>query len=595
QSVLYMQTSLDGEASVVLDPNKLSEDGTAALRARTYSRDGKFLAYGVTQSGSDWQEIKIRNVDTGEDHSESLKWCKFTGIAWKKDNSGFFYNRLPEPGSVSEENQNNYVRVYWHTLGTPQSEDRLVYEDKQDKELGFYPYATDDGRYLVLYVYHGTDPRNGIYLREMDSDGEFMKLLQVDEAKFDAIDNIGTTFYFETDLDAPRGRVIAIDIKKPDRKHWREVVGETEDVIDFASMINDEFVIAYMHDAHHKLNIYRKDGRFHREIEMPTIGSVGGLSGERKDKEMFFSFTSFLYPTTSFRYDFKKNKVSVFRQPEINFDATPFETKQVFFHSKDGTRVPMFLTYKKGLKLNGNNPTLLYGYGGFNISLTPRFSITRLVWMENGGVYALANLRGGDEYGEEWHQAGMLEKKQNVFDDFIAAAEWLVANKYTSTERLAIEGGSNGGLLVAACMLQRPDLFGASICRVPVTDMLRYHRFTVGRYWVPEYGNAVENPEHFKFLYAYSPLHNVKKGVAYPPMLITTADTDDRVVPSHAKKFAATVQAADAGENPILIRIETKAGHGAGKPTTKRIEEAADIYAFLFKIFGMSAPVVGSN
>jgi prolyl oligopeptidase len=429
----------------------------------------------------------------------------------------------------------------------------------------------------------------------MNSEGEFTKLLEVDEAKFDAIDNTGTTFYFETDLDAPRGRVIAIDVEKPDRKNWREVVGETEDVIDFASMVNDELVIAYMHDAHHKLNIYSKDGSFRREIEMPTIGSIGGLSGERKDREMFFSFTSFLYPTTAFRYDFKKNKVSIFRQPEINFDASKFETKQVFFRSKDGTRVPMFLTYKKGLKLNGNNPTLLYGYGGFNISLTPRFSITRLIWMENGGVYALANLRGGDEYGEEWHQAGMLEKKQNVFDDFIAAAEWLVANKYTNTERLAIEGGSNGGLLVAACMLQRPDLFGASICRVPVTDMLRYHRFTVGRYWVPEYGNAVDNSEHFKFMYAYSPLHNVKKGVTHPPMLITTADTDDRVVPSHAKKFAATVQAADAGENPILIRIETKAGHGAGKPTTKRIEEAADIYAFLFKVFGMSATVVGSN
>lgn len=595
QNVLYMQKSLDGKATVVLDPNKLSEDGTAALRASTYTSDGKFLAYGVTQSGSDWQEIRIRNVETGEDYPEVIKWCKFTGIAWKKDNSGFFYNRLPEAGSVPKEDQNNFVRVYWHELGTSQSKDELVYEDREDKELGFYPYATDDGKYLAVYVYHGTDPRNGIYLREMNSKGEFTKLLKVDEAKFDGIDNVGTTFYFETDLDAPRGRIIAIDIKNPGREHWKEIVGETEDVIDFATMVNDELVVAYMHDAHHKLNIYDKGGKFRRQIEMPTIGSIGGLSGERKDDEMFFSFTSFLYPTTAFRYDFRKNKISVFRQPEIDFDASKFETKQVFYRSKDGTRVPMFLTHKKGLKLDGTNPTLLYGYGGFNISLTPRFSITRLVWMENGGVYALANLRGGDEYGEEWHQEGMLDRKQNVFDDFIAAGEWLIANKYTSTKRLAIEGGSNGGLLVAACLLQRPDLFGATVCRVPVTDMLRYHMFTVGRYWVPEYGNAVENAEQFKFLYAYSPLHNVEPGVSYPPTLITTADTDDRVVPSHAKKFAATLQAADAGTNPILIRIETKAGHGAGKPTTKRIEEAADIYAFLFKVFGMSATVVGRN
>ncbi len=595
QSVLYMQESLEGKATVVLDPNELSEDGTAALRVQTYSSDGKFLVYGVTQGGSDWQEIKIRNVDTGKDYPEALEWCKFTGIAWKKDNSGFFYNRLPEPGSVPEEDQNNFVRVYWPQLGTPQSEDKLVYEDNKDKELGFFPYVTDDGKYLGLYVYHGTDPRNGIYIREMESDGEFTKLLAVDEAKFDGIDNVGTTFYFETDLDAPRGRIVAIDLKNPDRKHWQEIVGESEDVVDFATMVNDELVIAYMHDAHHKLNIYGRDGKFRREIEMPTMGSLGGLSGDRKDKEMFFSFRSFLYPTTAFRYDFGKNEVSIFRQPEINFDASKFETKQVFFKSKDGTRVPMFITHKKGLKLDGNNPTILYGYGGFNISLTPRFSITRLVWMENGGVHALANLRGGDEYGEDWHQAGMLDRKQNVFDDFIAGAEWLIENKYTSSKRLAIEGGSNGGLLVAACLLQRPDLYGAAVCRVPVTDMLRYHKFTVGRYWVPEYGNAEKNPDQFKFMYAYSPLHNVKEGVAYPPMLITTADTDDRVVPLHAKKFAATVQAADAGSNPILIRIETKAGHGAGKPTSKRIEEAADIYGFLFRVFGMSATVVGQN
>jgi prolyl oligopeptidase len=592
QSVLYVQETLDGETKVVLDPNTLSEDGTVALRAQTYSHDGKFLAYGLTESGSDWQVLKIRNVDSGEDFEDAIKWCKFAGIAWKLDNSGFYYNRLPEPGSVPEEDQANFSRVYWHTLGTAQSEDKLVHEDPKRKELGFYPFSTDDGKYLVIYVYHGTDDRNGLYIREMDSDGEFQTLVEVGEAEYNTIDNIGSTFFINTNLDAPKGRIISIDIEKPQRSNWRPIVKETDDVIDFSTMVNDELVVAYMRDAHHRLSIFDKKGKKRAEIDLPTIGSVRGLSGERKDEEMFFGFTSFLYPYTAFHYDMKKDKLSVFRQPEINFDANKFETKQVFATSKDGTKVPIFITHKKGLKLDGNNPTILYSYGGFNIGLTPSFSVTRTVWMEAGGVYCLANLRGGDEYGEEWHKAGMLENKQNVFDDFIGAAEWLIENKYTNSDRLAIEGASNGGLLVAACELQRPDLYGAVICRVPVTDMLRYHKFTVGRYWIPEYGNAEENPEHFEFMYAYSPLHKVKEGFAYPPTLITSADTDDRVVPSHAKKYAATLQAADAGENPILIRVETKAGHGGGKPTSKRIEEATDIYAFLFKVFNMNAAAV---
>ncbi len=595
QSVLYVQESLDGEAKVVLDPNALSEDGTAALRAQTYSHDGKFLCYGVTQSGSDWQVLKIRNVDTGEDFDEQIKWCKFAGIAWKLDNSGFYYNRMPEPGTVPEEDQANFSRVYWHKLGTPQTEDKLIHEDPENKELGFYPYATDDGKYLIISVYHGTDDRNGLYVREMDSDGEFLALVEVGEAEYNVIDNIGSTFYVKTDLDAPKGRIITMDIEQPQRSHWRPVLGETNDVIDFDVMVNDQLVVAYMQDAHHRMAIFDGKGKKVREIDLPTVGSLRGLSGERKDTEMFFGFTSFLYPYTAFHYDFDKDEVSVFRKPAINFDASKFETKQVFATSKDGTKVPIFITHKKGLKLDGNNPTILYAYGGFNVGLTPYFSVSRVVWMEAGGVYCLANLRGGDEYGEEWHKAGMLENKQNVFDDFIAAAEWLIENKYTSSSKLAIEGGSNGGLLVAACELQRPDLYGAVICRVPVADMLRYHKFTIGRYWTVEYGNAEKDPEHFEFMYAYSPLHNVKEGVAYPPTLITTADTDDRVVPAHAKKYAATLQEKDAGKNPILIRIETKAGHGGGKPTSKRIEEAADIYAFLFKVFGMSATVVGQN
>ncbi len=586
QSVLYMQKSLKGDPALVLDPNKLSEDGTIAVSATAYSKDGKLLGYGLSSKGSDRQEIKIRTIDTDKDYDEVLKWCKFASIAWKHDDSGFYYDRFPEEGTVPEEDLDSYNRVYWHKLGTPQSGDVLVYEDPAHKDWGFGPFVTDDGKYLGLYVSHGTDERNGIYYREVSKEGEFVKLLEVGEARFNPIDNIGTVWYFDTNLDAPKSRVIAIDVAKPDRANWREVIPQGNDPISLVSMVNNQLVVAYLHDAHHVIKIFNTSGEFDRDIELPTIGSVFGLSGERKDTEMFFALTSFLYPTTAFRYDFKKKEVSIFRRPEVDFDASNYETKQVFYNSKDGTRVPMFITCKKGMALDGSNPTILYGYGGFNQSITPYFSVADAFWLESGGVYAVANIRGGEEYGEEWHQGGILDRKQNVFDDFLAAAEWLIANKYTSTPRLAIEGGSNGGLLTAACMLQRPGLFGAVICEVPVTDMLRYHKFTIGRYWASDYGTS-DDPEQFKFLYAYSPAHNVKPGVTYPPALITTADTDDRVVPMHAKKFAAALQAADTGENPILIRIETKAGHGGGKPTTKRIEEASDVYAFLFKIFDM--------
>ncbi len=587
QSVFYVQKSLDAEPSVVIDPNKLSEDGTVALRSRSLTEDGKTLAYGLSTSGSDWQELHVRDVDTGRDYDDLLKWTKFTSIAWKHDNSGFFYNRFPDPSTLPDEDQTKYNQVYWHKLGTPQSEDKHVYGSEEEKELGFYPEITDDGKYLILYAWFGTDDRNGIYFREADSNGDFTKLMEVGEAEYDLIDNIGSIFYFRTTLDAPRGRIIKINVDNPSRKNWKEIIPEGEDVIDFVSMVNDQLVVAYMHHAHNILKISDLKGKFIREIELPTIGSVSGLSGRREDTEMFFSFTSFVYPSTAFRYDFEKDEVSLFRQPEVAFDPALYETKQVFYRSKDNTRVPMFITHKKGLELNGSNPTLLYAYGGFNISLTPYFSISRLVWMEAGGVYAVANIRGGAEYGEEWHEAGMLEKRQNVFDDFIAAGEWLIDNRYTSRSKLAISGASNGGLLTAVCLTQRPDLYGAVVSDVPVTDMLRYHKFTVGRYWVPEFGNAEENPEHFKFLYEYSPLHNVEGGIVCPPTLVTSADTDDRVVPMHAKKFVATLQEKDAGKNPILIRVETKAGHGGGKPTSKRIEEASDVYAFLFKVFGM--------
>ena len=587
QSVIYTQTALDAEAQVVIDPNTLSEDGTIALSGAAFTPDGSLMAYALSSGGSDRQEYRIRDVETGEDYDEVIQWCKFTSLAWKHDNSGFYYNRFPEPGTVAKEDENNYNRVYWHKLGTPQSDDKLIYEDSKNKELGFSPFITDDGKYLVLYVWKGTDPKNRIYYREVNSNKPFIKLLNEADASYSPFHNVGSLFYVKTDLDAPRGRVIGIDLNKPQKAHWQEIIPEQSDVLDYVKVVNNQIITAYMHDAHHQLKIFDLNGSFVREIELPTIGSVVGLSGQYDDTEMFVTFTSFTYPPTIFRYDFTSNEFSTFRRSEVKFNPEDYETKQVFYESKDGTRVPMFITHKKGVKPDGKNPTLLYGYGGFNVSLTPSFSASRILWLERGGVYALANLRGGSEYGEEWHLAGMLENKQNVFDDFIAAGEWLIANRYTNPQRLAISGGSNGGLLVAACMLQRPDLFGAVLCQVPVIDMLRYHKFTVGRYWIPEYGNAEENPDHFRFMFAYSPLHNVGENVDYPPILITSADTDDRVVPMHAKKFAATLQEKYQGNNPILLRVETKAGHGAGKPTTKIIEEVSDIYAFLFKTFKM--------
>lgn len=590
QSVLYMREGLKGRDILVIDPNKFSEDGTVALMNLSYSRDGRFVAYGISVSGSDWQEIKIRDIATGRDYDEVLKWCKFSSIAWLPDNSGFYYNRFPEPGTVPKEDENNYNKVYFHKLGTPQSEDKLIYERPDAKELNFYPSITEDGKYLILTVRHGTSPKNRIYYRELNSNSDFIRLLDDADASYQFIGNKGTVFYFVTDLNAPKYRIIAIDVKNPDRKNWKEIIPENKKaVIDEALIVNDHFVVVYTEDVKHKLQIYSLDGKFVKGVKLPGIGTISGLSGKQNDTEMFFGFTSFLYPMNVFRYDFKTGKLETFFEVNAKgFNPKDYEVKQVFYESKDGVKVPMYIVHKRGIKLDGNNPTLLYGYGGFNISIMPSFSAQRLLWLEIGGVYAVANLRGGSEYGEEWHKAGMLDKKQNVFNDFISAGEWLIKNGYTNPKKLVINGGSNGGLLVAACMVQRPDLFGAVVCQVPVIDMLRYHKFTVGRYWIPEYGNAEANPEHFKFLYAYSPLHNVKKGVVYPPTIITTADHDDRVVPLHAYKFTAALQSANAGDTPILLRVETKAGHGAGKPTSKIIEEQTDIYAFLFKVLGIS-------
>ena len=587
QYVLYYQTGLDAEAKLVIDPNKLSEDGTIAMSGTAYSRDGRLLSYGLSKSGSDWQEIKIRNIDNGKDYDEVLKWCRFSGMAWTPDHKGFYYNRFPEEGEVPPEDKNNYNRVYYHKLGTPQTEDRLIFERPKHKEELFYPSVTFDKRYLILHVFKGTDVENKVFYRRLNGGQSFVHLLDKEDAAYSYIDNDGPIFYFQTNLNAPKYKIIAIDTRKPSPENWREVIPEQEDVIQFVTVVDNKFVVAYLHDAYNQIKIYKKDGSFIKDIELPTIGTIAGLTGEKDNTEMFFGFTSFVFPTRSYRYDFKTDKLSIFRESEVKFNPDEYETKQVFAESKDGTIIPVFLTYKKGIKLDGSNPTVLYAYGGFNVSMTPFFSVARLIWLENGGILAVAVLRGGGEYGEEWHKAGMLENKQNVFDDFIGAAEWLIENKYTSRKKLSIDGASNGGLLTAACMIQRPDLYGAVVSQVPVIDMLRYHKFTIGYYWAGEYGNAEENPDHFRFLYKYSPLHNIKEGETYPPTLVTTADTDDRVAPAHSKKFIATLQEKDSGKNPILIRVETKAGHGGGKPTTKQIEEWTDIYTFLFKILNV--------
>ncbi|OYD90784.1 S9 family peptidase [Nostoc sp. 'Peltigera membranacea cyanobiont' 210A] len=584
QSVLYTLKTLDDQPQVLLDPNKLSEDGTVALSGLSISEDGKLLAYGLSSSGSDWQEWKVRDVETGEDLQDHLKWIKFSGASWTHDHQGFFYSRYDEPNEKTQlEDVNYYQKLYYHQLGKSQSEDVLIYHRPDQKEWGFSGGVTEDGRYLIISIWLGTDSKNLVFSKDLTNpNAEVVELINQFEADYSFIDNDDSVFYFRTDLNAPRGRVIAIDTKNPAPVNWREIIPQSAETLESVGILNNQFVADYLKDAHSQIKIFDLKGAFIREVELPGLGSAGGFGGKRYDTETFYSFTSFTIPGTIYRYDIVTGKSELFRQPQVDFNPDDYETKQVFYHSKDGTRIPMFITHKKGIKLDGNNPTYLYAYGGFNASMTPSFSVSLLVWMEMGGIYVMPNIRGGGEYGEEWHQAGIKDQKQNVFDDFIGAAEWLIANKYTKTEKLAIAGGSNGGLLVGACITQRPDLFGAALPAVGVMDMLRFHKFTIGWAWTSEYGSA-DNPEEFPALYAYSPLHNIKPDTAYPATLITTADHDDRVVPAHSFKFAAALQEAHTGDAPTLIRIETKAGHGAGKPTAKIIEEAADKWAFLVR------------
>jgi len=586
QAVLHIQDSLITDPQPLLDPNTLSSDGTIALMEQYFSQDGSTLAYTLAASGSDWQEIHLLDTTNGEKLADILKWCKFPTVAWKPDKSGIYYNRFPEPGSVPPEDQNHYVKVYFHTLGTPQANDTLIFENPDDKSLRFYPYATQDDEYLYLFTNRGTDRRNGIYVRPMEGKHNFLQLVEDGEAKFKYAGSIGSTFYFMTDLEAPRGRVIAVDVENPGREDWEEIIPQGADALEEVRLINHHFVLYAKHHAHSMIRIHDLDGTHLQDIPLPSMGTATFLSGGQADPEFFFSFESFLYPKTIFRYDFEDNGLTPFHDSHLDFDVEDYETTQAFYPSKDGTNVPLFLTHRKGLAMNSDNPTILYGYGGFNLSQLPFFTVWNLLWLEMGGVFALANIRGGEEYGEDWHQAGMLENKQNVFDDFIAAAEWLIENKYTRTEKLAVEGRSNGGLLTSACMVQRPNLFGAVLCWVPVTDMLRYHKFTVGHFWTVEWGNAEENPEDFEYLYAYSPLHNVEE-IAYPPIIVPTADSDDRVVPSHAKKFVAELQAKNTGPHPMLLRVDTKAGHKFGKPTYKLIDEHTDVMAFAVNALGV--------
>jgi prolyl oligopeptidase len=586
QDVLYVYESLNDEPRILLDPNTLSNDGTTALNNWSVSHDGKWLAYAISSSGSDWQTWYIRNVDDGKDLPESLEWSKFSGATWLKDNSGFFYAPFPTPSEGETYQEANYnQKLFFHRLGTPQSEDQLIYERTDHPEWGFGTDLSDDGQYLLIYVSQGTDSRNRLFYKDLKNNSSVIEILANLEAMYTFIGNDGSLFYFFTNLDAPHGRIIAIETTDPEKKNWITLIPETDSVLQSAQIINNQFVLIYMKDAHDVIQLFHLDGRPSGEVNLPTLGSVTvayvpSLHGERKDSEMFYAFHSFIHPLTIYAYDFLSGKNRVIFEPPIKFDFSKYETEQVFVSSKDGTNIPMFLIHKKKFLKDGTNPTILYGYGGFNLAQTPSFAVHRLVWMELGGVLAVANLRGGSEYGEEWHRAGMLDTKQNVFDDFIACAEWLIQEKITNTPHLAIEGRSNGGLLVGACMTQRPELFGAALPAVGVMDMLRFHKFTIGWAWVSDYGSA-DDPDQFKTLLAYSPLHNLKPGTKYPATFITTADHDDRVVPGHSFKFAAALQACQTGDAPTLIRIQTRAGHGMGKPTSIWIEEYSDIYAFL--------------
>lgn len=586
QPSLFFTSDLEAPPTLLIDPNTLSDDGTVAINAIYPSPDGKYVAYTVAVHGSDRQTVHIRAVETQTDLPEILDYCRFTSIAWIEDSSGFFYDRYPKPSSVPPEEEQYHNSVYWHQLGETQVDDQLIYAAPDEKELGFRPQLSDDGDYLILNVWYGAIQRNRIYIRKIASQETFVPLIPEANAFYEVIGNNGPIFYVETDLDAPRGKLVQVDLDQPDPTHWIDLIPEAEHVIDTIKMVGDRFVIQVTRDVLSQIQIYTLAGELEQEAPLPGPGSVSQLTGHRAGQSISFSFQSYLTPPTIFEYFPTDGRLVKRFAPQFDFPFDQFTTEQHFYESKDGTRVPLMVVHKANLVKDGSHPTLLNGYGGFSISYMPAFSSVNLQWVEMGGIFVVANLRGGNEYGDEWHQAGMLENKQNVFDDFIAAGEWLIDQGYTSNKKLAIHGRSNGGLLTAVCMLQRPDLYGAVLCGVPVIDMLRYHLFTAGRYWVPEYGDPAK-PDHFDFMSAYSPLHNTQPGVTYPPMLVFTAEADDRVVPMHALKYIATIQDDDSGKNPLLLRMDTKSGHGMGKPISKVLEEYADLYAFLYRMLEM--------
>ncbi len=585
QSVLYIQDSLQAEPRVFLDPNKLSEDGTTALGTYSVSKDGKYFAYAISKAGSDWNEIYVMETETGKQLADKLEWVKFSGISWREN--GFYYSRYDKPaGGGVLSSKNEYMKVYFHAVGDPQEKDVLVYENRNYPLRNYGITATEDGRYLVLGESESTSG-NSLYIKDLENpQAGFVKIAEGFRFDYSYISNQDGKFLILTNADAPKYRLIEVDLSAPAPENHRIIIPEREEVLVSAEVAGGRIVCEYMKDATNRLYVYTTEGSFVHEVNLPGPGTIAGFEGKRDENEAFFAFTSFTYPSTVFVYDILNNTSKVFFDSELDFDPAKYESKQVFYTSKDGTKVPMFIVHKAGLNLDGDNPVYLYGYGGFNVSLTPVFSVSRLLFIEQGGVFAMSNLRGGGEYGEAWHRAGTKLQKQNVFDDFIAAAEFLIAEKYTQPEKIAIAGGSNGGLLVGACMTQRPDLFAVALPAVGVMDMLRFHKFTIGWAWTEDYGSS-EDSVQFQYLMGYSPLHNLKPGTCYPATLVTTADHDDRVVPAHSFKFAATLQEHQSCNNPALIRIETNAGHGAGKPVSKMIDEATDIWSFTMYNLGM--------
>ncbi|WP_345167017.1 prolyl oligopeptidase family serine peptidase [Nibribacter koreensis] len=586
QAVLYRMKGLDGTPELFLDPNKLSTDGTTSLGSLAFSKDAKYAVYTTSTGGSDWRDAYVLDVATGKKLTDELHWIKFSGTSWHKD--GFFYSRYAEPKQGSKmANKNEYHQVYYHKVGTPQSQDQLIWEAKQHPLRLLFAGTTEDEKYLILTASEGTS-NNSLYVKDLSkASNPIVPLVETFDKEYGVVENIGDKLIVLTNQDAPKYKLIEIDLSRPQKTNWKTLVPETDNVLNSASLVGGKLVLNYMKDAATLVRVHDTNGKWMHDVKLPTLGTASGFNGKKGDKTVFYTFTSFTYPSAIYKYDVASNTSTLYKKAEIDVNMDAYETKQVFYPSKDGTKIPMFITHKKGLQLNGDNPTYLYAYGGFNASMTPYFSVSNMLWLENGGVLAIANIRGGGEYGEAWHKSGMTPNKQNVFDDFIAAAEHLIAQKYTSSQKLAIAGGSNGGLLIGAVVNQRPELFKVALPAVGVMDMLRFHKFTIGWAWVPEYGSS-DDAAQFQNLMAFSPIHNIKDGVNYPATLVTTADHDDRVVPAHSFKYIATLQEKGAGFNPYLIRVDVKAGHGAGKSTTAQIAEASDVWSFVYENMGVN-------